>query len=380
MCIIAIKKKGVELPDDSIFRNCFFNNSDGAGFMYNKGGKVIIKKGYMRYADFKTALSDALKDIEDVVNTGMVFHFRISTQGGTNPQNCHPFPISNRDIDLQSTYFETEMGIAHNGVIDLTTTHSYSGWDNKTKKWISRDSHLSDTQLFIRDYLYGIYKLNREFYRSKEGMKMIEKLIGSKMCFLTPDGEIRTIGAFNEKDGMLYSNYTYSYDKFTTRTFSSYSGYSGYSGKTTMPIPYENYYDDYYDYYEDAGYYTYNAYKDNNKVTTSDADKEKAVAYHTKATTENKPTETDLGIREVRLMPLGKECYYWGTSNEGQVITEPEFYAVDSSGVIYSIEEESMTAFQESNGYVFLFDYDGNSIDYDDSKANVYEDMTYYCG
>ena len=104
MCIIVIKEKGVDLPKDYIFKNCFENNDDGAGFMYNKDGEVIIQKGYMSYKAFKKALDKALKKIDDVKNTAMVFHFRISTQGGTNPQNCHPFPLSSDENDLQATY------------------------------------------------------------------------------------------------------------------------------------------------------------------------------------------------------------------------------------------------------------------------------------
>lgn len=360
MCIIAVKKIGVELPNENVFKNCFYNNDDGAGFMYNKDGKVIIKKGYMTFTAFKIALEDSLREIKDVKNTGMVFHFRITTQGGTKPQNCHPFPISNRDIDLQATYFETDLGIAHNGIIDLTSGYNYGTYDYTLKKYIKKDSHLSDTQLFIRDYLYGIYKLNNKFYESEDGLDLVERLIDSKMAFLSPNGDIKTVGVFNESKGMLYSNYTYSY--------SSYS-------RTTRRYNSEYLFDDYDDYA-----YGYNAYKDYRKNTDDKKDKatgkSKDEEVYEIIVSDSDSTE-DI-IKSVNLMPLEKECYYWGNSNDYGTVEEYEFYAVDKTGILYGIDKESGVAYQESNGYVYLMDYDGNSIDFDEEKAEIFHDVTVY--
>ena len=49
MCIIAIKPAGVKLPADTTLENCWYNNPDGAGFMYAAGGTVHIQ----RLHDFK---------------------------------------------------------------------------------------------------------------------------------------------------------------------------------------------------------------------------------------------------------------------------------------------------------------------------------------
>lgn len=353
MCIIAIKKIGVDLPKESVFKNCFYNNSDGAGFMYNKDGKVHIRKGFMNYKDFDMALKDALKEIKDVKNTGMVFHFRITTQGGTKPQNCHPFPISNRDIDLQATQFDTDLGIAHNGIIDLTSGYNYSRYDYTLKKYIKRDTHLSDTQLFIRDYLYGIYQLNNRFYDSEDGLDLIERLIDSKMCFLNADGEIKTVGVFNEKNGMLYSNYTYSY--------------SSYRRGGTYLYADADWYDDYS--------FGYDAYKDYRKSTKKD---EKSEDKKAEIIPFEEPSTDDDGLRIVKLMPLDRECYFWGNSNDGGTIEEYNFFAIDSNGLLYSIERSAGQAYQETDGYVFVMDYDGNPIDYDPDKAEAFEDVTIY--
>ena len=246
MCIIVIKEKGVDLPKDYIFENCFENNDDGAGFMYNKNGEVIIQKGYMSYKAFKKALDKALKKIDDVKNTAMVFHFRISTQGGTNPQNCHPFPLSSDENDLQATYIKTPLGVAHNGIISLTS-NGYSSYYYGGKVTKLKDDHLSDTQIFIRDYLSLIFDLNPNFYWENAGLELVEMLIDSKMCFLDGGGNVETVGAFIEEKGILYSNSTYSYKKAAILPYSSKSTKTKSKNKDCLWNR-SSYYDDDYDY------------------------------------------------------------------------------------------------------------------------------------
>ena len=36
MCIIAIKEKGIDMPNEKILETMFEHNPDGAGFMYAK--------------------------------------------------------------------------------------------------------------------------------------------------------------------------------------------------------------------------------------------------------------------------------------------------------------------------------------------------------
>ena len=359
MCIIAVKKIGVDLPKEEVFRNCFLNNPDGAGFMYNSHGKVVIRKGFMRYSDFKYALENELKKIKDVKNTGMVFHFRITTQGGTRQENCHPFPISNVENDLRETNIRTPLGIAHNGIIDLTSGYNYGKYDAALKKYVRKDEHLSDTQLFIRDYLYDIYKLNHNFYKTEEGLELVEKLIDSKMAFLDGTGEIHTIGAFNECKGILYSNYTYA-SYYSTKRYSTYSPvYS---------------YDD-YDYY---GYtsYPYSGTAKNDSKKESKTETEKPVESFLEDKSDKKSEEESLSY--VRLMPIDTMAYFFGTSDEG-TIDEEGVYGIDKTGLLYAIDIGSGTAFLESSCYVNVYDYNGNSIDYDDEKAEEFEDWTVYC-
>ena len=45
MCIIAIKPIGIKMPNIKTIENCWYNNPDGAGFMYAKESNVYIEKG-----------------------------------------------------------------------------------------------------------------------------------------------------------------------------------------------------------------------------------------------------------------------------------------------------------------------------------------------
>ena len=82
---------------------------------------------------------------------------------------------------------------------------------------------MSDTMLFIKDYLTLISE-DKNFYKKKHNLDLIEKLIDSKMVFLANTGEIVTLGKFIEDtNGILYSNASY------LKTYYSYV--YGYGGK-----------------------------------------------------------------------------------------------------------------------------------------------------
>ena len=49
------------------------------------------------------------------------YHFRISTQAGVSPEMTHPFPLSNRPARLRKLDLRCRVGVAHNGVIRLTS-------------------------------------------------------------------------------------------------------------------------------------------------------------------------------------------------------------------------------------------------------------------
>lgn len=193
MCVIAVKPAGVKLPATQTIENMWYNNSDGAGFMYATGGTVHIEKGFMTLKDFKAALKRLKKSI-DVINTPMVMHFRITTHGETSPGNCHPFPVSEKLPLLTMTKIKTPLGVAHNGVIDIKPSRK----------------DISDTMEYIMSQLAPLHQLKKDFYRLPAGKKLIYNFIKSKMVFLDGAGRIETVGEFvTGEDGLLYSNNSY---------------------------------------------------------------------------------------------------------------------------------------------------------------------------
>ena len=193
MCIIVSKNIGVEIPSERVLKNCFDYNNDGAGFMYNFNGKVYMEKGYMNFRNFYNRIMELDKEI-GLKDRGLVMHFRISTSGGVSVNNCHPFPISNKEKDLKALNFVTDVGVCHNGIIP---------------SYVPKGGTLSDTQLFIKDYLYYIKEENEDFLTNPSLLFAIEKTVQSKLCFLDGEGNITTVGKFIEEDNYLFSNETY---------------------------------------------------------------------------------------------------------------------------------------------------------------------------
>lgn len=194
MCIIAVKPIGEELMERRILENCFNYNSDGMGFMWNEDGKVHISKGYMNFEEGYRVLKELDRRI-NLKERGLVIHFRIATSGNVDMGACHPFAISNSDKTLRTLELTTDIGVAHNGIISAYIP--------------PKNSILSDTQLFIKDYLYNIKEEIPNFLTNSNILFAIEKVVGSKLAFLDGEGNITTIGKFIEEDNYLFSNETY---------------------------------------------------------------------------------------------------------------------------------------------------------------------------
>ena len=189
MCIIAYKPMNVNFPSNETLRTCFYNNPDGAGFMYPSKDGVHIHKGYMTFEEFNKALAPLKKK-----NIPVVMHFRITTHGGTSPQMTQPFPCTSKTRKLKKLDSLARVGIAHNGIIGMT---------RDAKK-------ISDTALFIKRYASYLIK-DADYYKDERITQMIEEMIGSKMAILSKDGHVEILGKGWEhtKDGMWYSNGSY---------------------------------------------------------------------------------------------------------------------------------------------------------------------------
>lgn len=226
MCIIAYKPLNVAFPEESVLKNCWDNNPDMGGFMYTWKDHVYIQKGYETFESFMKALNKVRAKAGD--NIPYVMHFRISTQG-FDRDCCQPFPLSGNMKNLKREKVETNIGVAHNGIISLTSDGS---------------KDYSDTMLFITEYLVNIIR-SYDWYKDPRTEKLIENLIvGSRLAILDKKGHCELMGkGWVENKGCYYSNSTYSYKKW------SYTG----SGSNYNRGLWDDYYDDgsYAKYWED---------------------------------------------------------------------------------------------------------------------------------
>ena len=190
MCIICVSKSGVRQPGEAAIRAMFLNNPHGAGYMVARGGRVEIHKGFMNLGDYLRAIRAECFTLQDSV----VYHFRISTQAGVGPEMTHPFPLSTRPERMRHLDLSCRCGVAHNGVIRLT-----SDPDNE---------RYSDTAIFIADYLSQILRTRADL-RDQRKLNTIYQLAQSKFAIMDGGGYIATVGEFIHERGLLFSNASY---------------------------------------------------------------------------------------------------------------------------------------------------------------------------
>ena len=234
MCIIIAKNKGVDYPSKQILKNCFDNNSDGAGYMFLKDNQVHIRKGFMNFED----LYKSLKTLKNAKDLDIVYHFRIGTTASNTPSNTHPYPIYSTVDELHAKKVKCTIGLAHNGILSNF---------NPTEQEI-KTLDINDTQKFILSFLNKIPY--RKLHKQKTINKIKSNIATNKLAILDKNG-ISLIGEFIEENGLYFSNGTYSYSYYDNWYY-TYDKTKK-SNKTSL-------YD--YDYgYYDYGYYDYD-YKD----------------------------------------------------------------------------------------------------------------------
>ena len=174
-------------------------------------GHVEITKGAMTVA----AALKMIDDVPEPKSKGMVMHFRTATHGEVCPENCHPFPVSEKPELLYSLHAETDMTIAHNGVI--TRVSNYGTTVAKKGELPNK----SDTQLFIRDYIAPM----KELATTPAFQRLIQWATTSKFAIHTFE-TIYPIGEFSTHEGCLYSNDVYTAPAAYVATTTYNSGYT----------------------------------------------------------------------------------------------------------------------------------------------------------
>jgi predicted glutamine amidotransferase len=191
--------------------------------MYAHKNKVYIEKGFMNFEDFYNRLMEIDRKIH-LKNKSLVLHFRIGTSGKNDGATCHPFPITNNFDLLRAEKTTAKIAMVHNGII---SNYAY-------------DKILSDTQNYVKDFVFCLYELNNNFLNNKYILPVLEQSCNNtKLAFLTSDDKIYYVGDFIEDNGIYYSNatYKYSYKKYYNTTTKYYGNYADYW----------DYYDDYYE-------------------------------------------------------------------------------------------------------------------------------------
>jgi glutamine amidotransferase len=182
--------------------NAAYYNDDGFGWAIRTPKKILVGK----HMDFSKAYEEFMS-ARSSYNGDALFHLRITTQGGTNLENCHPFYVGKDELTV----------VAHNGMLPVA--------DDKTGR--------SDTRIFAETLMPqrgGISFLN-----GKGSLTKLEKwAAGSKLVFLTanPASKWRYVivnmddghWGKDDNDGVWFSNSSYKYAK------SSYSLYGGWDG------------------------------------------------------------------------------------------------------------------------------------------------------
>lgn len=228
MCIIIAKPAGAVMPDSKIIENCFSNNPDGAGIMFNHEGKVYGFKGFMSLEAFKAKLAQLEKKYGRLTDRNVVMHFRITTHGGSIAANTHPFPVTGSYKAMRELEWESNLGMAHNGIIGCVDLHIDIKKEN-----------VSDTMVFIKRVVSPIASKSN-IMKSKQLLNAIWLASGSKLAFLDGAGRLKVLGDFIFEDGVYYSNSTYKHERqYISRPYRSW--------------------DDWYDYYsskDNTKYYT----------------------------------------------------------------------------------------------------------------------------
>jgi hypothetical protein len=182
MCIAILNPTKVTLKKN-VLKTCWDNNKDGAGMLYLQNGVLSAYKemdSFDRFYDHYAWIRKTHRDSQ------IVLHFRISTHGKVDLENCHPFMISE------------DWGFVHNGIISNAERHV----------------DYSDTNMFNRNVLR---KLPPDWIHNDAMYELVCGYIGSsKLLFLNKDNEAYIV---NEDWGVWdlgcwFSNKTYKESKY----------------------------------------------------------------------------------------------------------------------------------------------------------------------
>lgn len=194
MCLLVFMPENKTATKEALETASWYND-DGFGWAIRTPDKILVGKDM----DFQKAYDEFIA-ARSSYNGDALFHLRITTQGATDLDNCHPFYVGKDNLSV----------VAHNGMLPVPQPA------NDTR---------SDTRIFAESLLPkrgGIAFLN-----GKGSLTELEKwAAGSKLVFLTanPASKWRYVIANMEdgdwgkgdNEGVWFSNNSYKYARTTS--------------------------------------------------------------------------------------------------------------------------------------------------------------------
>lgn len=188
MCLIiagkAAKIRDALLNTEGMLLSIFKSNPDGIGVMYATKHKderllKVVKKlpnSLEQARDFISRMPDDTRQC--------AIHFRWTTHGHTDLENCHPY-----------TVLENQVALMHNGVLSTGN---------------SKDTSKSDTWHFIEDYLKEAVKMAPGLVFDPGFIALVKDFIGTnnRFVFMGADGRMTIVNKKEgiEHDGLWFSN------------------------------------------------------------------------------------------------------------------------------------------------------------------------------
>ena len=201
MCLIIHQPRGLTLPRRTL-ESAAKRNADGFGLMTAASGALRI---------FRTLDPEEALALYYAHGAGRecVLHWRLTTHGRTDLENCHPFTPA------------PGVAVAHNGVLDVGTPHT----------------GMSDTWHFVRYVLAPMLAADPQALKDPDTVAVLEGLTrGSRLAAMHADGTVTILHRRSgvEHQGAWYSN-VYGWDapahlSTTARYGSSYGSSYGSGG------------------------------------------------------------------------------------------------------------------------------------------------------
>ena len=192
MCVIVYKPRGEKKIPKRIFKECWINNSDGAGYAYwNESiGKWSVRKGLMSFRKFWHSYREHKFGEDDIV----LIHFRIGTSGGDTAELTHPFPVIEDLSKMGELKYDADNIVFHNGVI------GFSAKDKDGKSW-------SDTCVAIAEIIDPLHP----YLDDDKIFNYISDPLESHQSkwVITKGSNIFQYGKWLIDNGIEYSNATY---------------------------------------------------------------------------------------------------------------------------------------------------------------------------